>query len=361
MITSFVSVVYRRLLPASFCAVLLLAGCEKHEEIANYTVASHESLQTPEYREMVAKRKPAPARMLAAIIPEGGVLWFFKFQGPPDLVAEHETEFRDLLKSVQFKRKGTPTWTLPPNWKEQPGNEMRFATLVLPQAPLEVTVTKLPAGGDLTEAILANINRWRNQLDLPFIQADDLKSRAETIERDGLTITLINIVGKARPTAAMPAMPPMANPAAAKPAAAKAPEPPATEEPGEIKYQKPAEWTQVPPKMFTIAAFEATDGSQKVVISLSRAGGSKVANVNRWRGQLGLPPEEEGAILKSLEKVSLGKRTGELVTLQNKGQTMFALMIPNGEQTVFVKLVGDDELAAKERGRFDAFAQSLKF
>lgn len=349
--------VYRRLLPAACCAVLLLTGCDKHEEVANYTVPSHESLQTPEFRDKVEKRKPTPARMLAAIIPQGPVLWFFKLQGPPDLVAERETEFRDLLKSVQFDKSGTPTWKLPSNWKEQPGNEMRFATLVLPQTPLEVTVTKLPAGDDLTESIVANINRWRNQLDLPFIQADDLKSRAETIERDGLTITLINILGKARPAAAMPAgMPPMA-----KPAATKAPTPPASDEPEEIKYDKPAEWTAVPPKMFTIVAFEATEGQQKVVISLSRAGGSKVANVNRWRGQLGMPPEKEGAILASLEKVPLGKRTGELVTLKNKGQTMLGLMIPDGEQTVFVKLMGDEELAAKERGRFDAFAQSLKF
>jgi hypothetical protein len=365
---------YRRLISVGlFLLPAMLAGCDKQEGISTYTVASHESLQTPEYLALVAQRKAGPARMLAAIVPNGAALWFFKLQGPPELVANREPEFRELLKSVKFElpksielEKGKtpsnsdeiPKWSLPANWKEQPGNEMRFATLVLPDSPLEVTVTTLPAGGDLTEAILANINRWRNQLDLPFIETDDLKTRTETITHGKLTITLINIVGKVRPKAAMPAgMPPMAGPAISK-----APPTPETtrDEPAEIKFEKPKEWREAPPKMFTLAAFEVTEGKQKVAITVSRAGGSKVANVNRWRGQLGLKPMPDDEVLKSLENISVGSRTGELVTLENDGQTMLGLMIPDGEQSVFVKLMGDAELAKKERARFDAFAKSLK-
>jgi hypothetical protein len=351
---------YRRLISVGLLVLpAMLAGCEKREQISTYTVESHESLQTPEYLALVAKRKAGPARMLAAIVPNGPALWFFKLQGPPELVADRAPEFRELLKSIEFQQDGTPKWTLPAKWKEQPGNEMRFATLVLPDSPLEVTVTTLPAGGDLTEAILANINRWRNQLELPFIEAEDLKARTETIKQGELTITLINIVGKVRPKAAMPAgMPPMAGPAINKappvPEAAQA-------EPSEIKFEKPKEWREVPPRQFTLAAFDVAEGKQKVTITLSRAGGSKVANVNRWRGQLGLKPMLDDEVLKSLEKISVGSRTGELVTLENDGQTMLGLMIPDGDQSVFVKLIGDTELAKKERVRFDAFAKSLKF
>lgn len=351
---------YRRLISVTLILVpAMLAGCDKREEISTYTVASHESIQTPEYLKVLAQRKAGPARMLAAIVPNGPALWFFKLQGPPELVADREAEFRELLKSVAFNNGGTPKWTLPANWKEQPGNEMRFATLVLPVSPLEVTVTTLPAGGDLTEAILANINRWRNQLDLPFIEADDLPTRTETIKQGELSITLINIVGKVRPKAAMPgAMPPMAGPAVTKAPPVPESKPDAAEE---IKYEMPKEWTSAPPKMFTIAAFEATDGNQKVSITLSRAGGSKIANVNRWRGQLKLEPLPEAEIAKSLEAFEVGTRKGELVRLENNGQTMLGLIIPDGEQSVFVKMTGDSELATKERARFDAFAKSLKF
>jgi hypothetical protein len=358
--TSFALMPYRRLISGGLLLLpAMLTGCEKREEVSTYTVASHESLQTPEYLALVAQRKAGPARMLAAIVPNGPTLWFFKLQGPPELVADREPEFRELLKSIEFQEDGTPNWTLPAKWKEQPGNEMRFATLFLPDSPLEVTVTTLPAGGDLTEAILANVNRWRNQLDLPFIEVDDLKARTETITQGKFAITLINIVGRVRPKAAMPpGMPPMAGPAINK--APPVPEA-AQEEPPEIKFEKPKEWREAPPKMFTLAAFEATAGKQKVTITLSRAGGSKVDNVNRWRGQLKLKALPGSEIANSLEKISLGLRTGELVTLENDGQTMLGLMIPDGDQSVFVKLMGDAELAKKERARFDAFAKSLKF
>ena len=236
--TSIALMPYRRLISAGLLVLpAMLAGCEKREQVSTYTVASHESLQTPEYLALVAKRKAGPARMLAAIVPNGPALWFFKLQGPPELVADREPEFRELLKSIEFQKDGTPKWTLPAKWKEQPGNEMRFATLVLPDSPLEVTVTTLPAGGDLTEAILANINRWRNQLELPFIEVEDLKARTETIKQGELTITLINIVGKVRPKAAMPGgMPPMAGPMINKaPPVSDA----AQDEPAEIKFDKP--------------------------------------------------------------------------------------------------------------------------
>ena len=354
--------------------VVFLAGCEQHEEVSTYTVPTQESLQTPEFLKATAARKPRPARMLAAIVPQGQALWFFKLQGPPEPVATLEPDFRTLLKSVRFADTGKAEWTLPPNWQEKPvkPGEMRSATLVAPgDPPLEVTVTTLPAGGDLTAGLLANINRWRNQLDLPFIEAEDLPLRTEKIESEKFSITFLNIVGKAKPNSGMPgAMPPMAAAGngpdretlveeahGAGPARKTAP----AEEPEKIKYEKPAEWIQVRPRMFTIAAFEVVDGKKRVSITLSTAGGSKVDNVNRWRGQLGLAPQTGDEINKSLQKFDVGVRAGQLVELKGEEQAMLGLMIDGDEQTVFVKLTGDPELAVKERKRFEAFAKSLKF
>jgi hypothetical protein len=340
-------------------ATLFLVGCERHEDVTTYTVPTHESIQTPEFLKASAARKARPARMLAAIVPHGPALWFFKLQGPPDPVAALEPEFRKLLTSVHFSASGKAEWTLPSGWQDKPvkPGEMRSATLVTPgDPPLEVTVTTLPAGDDLADGMLANINRWRNQLDLPFIEAGDLPSRTEKIETDKATITLLNIVGRAKPNAGMPgAMPPLA--AAGLESAKDA----GDDEPAEIKYEKPAEWIQVRPKMFTIAAFEAVDGKKRVSITLSSAGGSRLDNVNRWRGQLGLEPQSEDEMNKSLQKFEVGKRTGLLVELKGEDRTMLGLMIENGRESVFVKLTGDPELAVKERKRFEAFARSLKF
>jgi hypothetical protein len=356
-----------RLMGCCLCAVVLLAGCEKQEEISVYTVPSHESLQTPEFQKAAAERKPKPARMLAAIAPNGPLLWFFKLQGPPEAVANRDAEFREFLASVHFNAAGDPEWTLPKDWSARPGSQMRFATLVLPgDPPLEVTVTKLPAGNDLDQARLDNINRWRGQLDLPHIEIEDLPSRTENIEAGDITVTYLNIVGKAKPAAAMAGgMPPMIQRAISNregPADdGTARQPAKAAEQSDIKFEKPGEWTEVPPKQFITAAFEVTDGAKKLSITVSRAGGSKVANVNRWRGQLGVGPLSEDEINKSLQKFTVGDRAGQLVEIKSDTQTLTAVMIEDGERTVFVKLMGDPELAVRERKRFETFAKSLKF
>ena len=347
---------------------LLLCGCGKQEEIETYTVATHESIQTPEYLAQLDARRPKAARMLAAIVPHGQELWFFKLQGEPNAVADRDGEFRDLLKTVEFAPSGKIGWKLPSGWKETPGNEMRYATLVLPGTPkLEVSVTTLPASGKLTQDLLANINRWRGQLDLPFIEESDLPTRTEKISVGELTISYLNIVGKAKAGGAMPGMPPMAGHGDTPPEKpvreerAKEAAPSDDASAGGIAYIKPKEWIQVRPKSFIIAAFEVVNGKQKASITLSRAGGSKSANINRWRGQLNLKPLSDAEVEKSLIDFPVGERMGKFVHLQNETQTMLGLMIDDGDQTVFVKLTGDPETAAQERARFEAFAQSLKF
>lgn len=362
------------LLGFCLCAVVLLAGCDKQEEISVYTVPSHESLQTPEFQKEAAARKSKPARMLAAIAQNGPYLWFYKLQGPPDVVADRDGEFREFLKSLRFSAEGKPEWTLPQGWREKPVDErargIRFATLVLKdEPPLELTVTMLPAGEDLAQARLDNINRWRNQLDLPFLKVEDLPARTETLKAGEISVTYLNIVGKAKPSGGMGPMAggmgPM-GPFAAAPNDPQANAPKDTQpgkksDPSAIGFDKPGEWTAVPPKQFITAAFEVTDGTKELSITVSRTGGSKVDNVNRWRDQLGVGKVSAEEISQSLQKFPVGDRTGQLVEIKSDSETLIVVMIEDGEKHVFVKLRGNPELAIRERKRFEAFAKSVKF
>ena len=73
---------------------------------------------------------------------------------------------------------------MPAGWKQLPAKEMRYATLVLDGEPsLEMSVTQFPTRPEMpiSEQVVANINRWRNQLALPPIEEDDLA------EADGKT------------------------------------------------------------------------------------------------------------------------------------------------------------------------------
>jgi len=359
------SIVERAASGLLLAGVTLLCGCEQQEKIASYTVPRHESLQTPEFLAAAAKRKPQPARMLAAIVPHGSELWFFKLQGPPDDVAARDGEFHEFLKSVRFANDTKIEWTLPAMWKETPGDQNRYATLVLNEMPpLEATVTVLAAGGDdRTKQLLNNINRWRGQLDLPHIEADDLPTRTETLQAGELTVTLINIVGKASPRPAMPGG--MIPPGMGRPdprEGAPAAERPADGAKGrsESPFDKPAEWTEVPPKQFQLARFTVGEGEQAAEIAVSRAGGERAANINRWRGQLGLNPLSPEELKETGQPFEVGTKKGELIEIVVEDRALLGVMIPDGGQSWFIKLTGHAALAAKERSRFEAFAKSLK-
>jgi hypothetical protein len=344
--------------------VTALSGCGKPEEITTYTVPTHESLQTPEYLADAAKRKPQPARMIAAIAPQDSSLWFFKLQGPPDAVAARAGEVREFLKSLKFPSETKPEWTLPTSWKETPGNANRHATLILSDdPPLELSVTVLSRGSDkLADQLVNNINRWRGQLDLPHIQVNDLPTRTETIQAGELSITLINIVGKASPKPAMPGgmMPPgmgMPSPHGAAPTDNT---PIKESKPGESPFEKPPEWTEVRPKQFQLARFTTGEGEQGAEIAISRAGGDRAANVNRWRGQLGLEPLSGEELNKTSQPFSVGSKMGELFEIIAEDKAILGVMIPDEGQTWFVKLTGSTAVAKTERSRFEAFAKSLK-
>lgn len=184
-----------------------VAGCQKHDEITRYTVNKPLPLE-PLARENPHQAGGAEApptgdptdRTLGAIVPLGEQGWFFKLTGPIDAVAAQEQVFTDFVKSVHFSAEGKPTWKLPAGWTEEPGNQIRYATLALPgETPLEVSVTVLPKSGDDENYVLVNVNRWRKQLRLPPTTAAELPSESTRLELDGATATLVNLEGHAAP------------------------------------------------------------------------------------------------------------------------------------------------------------------
>jgi hypothetical protein len=198
----------RSLLAVVAGAVMVLAaGCEKPEGVVHYTVAKpppldplpakadpHAGLNLP------PKTKPTGEptdRMLGAIVPRGEQLWFFKLMGPKDPVAAQTEGFTALLKSVRFSAEGKPSWTLPSGWQERSGPAPRFATLTIPAdgKPLETTVSMLPNTSDA----LRNVNRWRDQLSLPPITAEELADESTQVELAEGAATFVNLLGHAAP------------------------------------------------------------------------------------------------------------------------------------------------------------------
>ncbi len=105
-------------------------------------------------------------------------------------------------------------------------------------------------------------------------------------------------------------------------------------------------------------------------ITVSSAGGDLHSNVNRWRGQIGLAPVDRAELAKTAQKIDTFGTSGDYVELvgpesadkhiADKRRTILGVRADAGEGTWFVKLIGDSELAAREKSNFEAFVKSLK-
>ncbi|MCA9023507.1 MAG: hypothetical protein KDA74_25335 [Planctomycetaceae bacterium] len=151
----------------------LSAGCRKQDEISSYTVPKGSASQHSALPDMTAA--PAkPTRMLAAIVPGSPQNWFFKMTGSPEQIKAEFDPFVQFLKTVSLKD-GKPEWKLPENWIQEPGSSMRFATIKVKGSDpaVELSVIPLPASANLNEDLLSNINRWRGQVGLDNITAEN--------------------------------------------------------------------------------------------------------------------------------------------------------------------------------------------
>lgn len=162
-------------------------GCKPEPDVQTYTVP----------RENEAEKKPIQSpggedkyRMLGAIIPaEPGYSWFVKFVGPSKVVSPHEAAFDDFVKSIKPGTGGQKlAWTVPPNWSEAPPRPTRLVTLKNGMAEMYLSG---PFGGSL----LDNVNRWRKEVGLRELKADELKDTVTELPSNGVTATRVDLRG----------------------------------------------------------------------------------------------------------------------------------------------------------------------
>lgn len=214
------------------CLILLgvgLVGCEKSEKIRTYSTEKPEVVQSRNTverpapnappREAPARPAPTPAatqgpvRMFAAIVPQPEQSWFYKLTGPVNEVTEQAEALGNFIAGVRYEN-GTPSWDLPEGWEQQPGNAFRFATLIIPTEtePLEMSISGLPTSDDELAQALDNINRWRGQVGLEPITAEEIQSAGEdwteetSLRRltDDLRIYFVNLKGTMQDTGMRP-------------------------------------------------------------------------------------------------------------------------------------------------------------
>ncbi len=141
--------------------------------------------------------------------------------------------------------------------------------------------------------------------------------------------------------------------------------PPATPAGGGLRWTLPRGWSETRGAPMRFASFQvpvkgAVDAS---VVVLPGPAGGELANVNRWRGQIGLEPLDEAALASA--RKTLATKAGPLKVYDftsggASGKRLVAGLTEIEGNTWFVKLTGDAGAVGAAREDFMKLLGSLR-
>jgi hypothetical protein len=350
-----------------------LAGCHRDDQIKSYSVSND-------------KAAPAPAKAAPAMS-----------MNDPNAQAVP-------VNAAPIK------WTTPAAWQELAPNMVRIGNFVVPgpgTKHAEVTILSFPGdvGGEL-----ANVNRWRGEVGfLSDITEAQITSQPATV--DGSTGKLYDIVGPAGrtivavilrdgaswfiklrgdndvvasaqstfneflksirfggPGKTQMVSAPMTVPTSAAPAVMEAAPIPSTAKLPNMAA--PANWSETPAGNMVVRSFSISgEAGQKAAVSISVFGGTTggtLANVNRWRGQLSLPPIADADLAANTKNFDVlgGQATVVDFTgndISGQPVRLVAAIVARGQDSWFYKLTGDNSLVEREKPAFVKFVQTVQY
>ena len=137
---------------------------------------------------------------------------------------------------------------------------------------------------------------------------------------------------------------------------------------GQPTWQVPAGWQEVPAGQPLVAKFTLTgDGGATAAVNVGTSAGGLAANVNRWRGQLGLAPLSENDVNKSLIVIDVAGGKASLVDFSgtdartSQPSRLVGIIVPQAGQTWFYKLMGDAKVVESQKAAFTQFVQGVKY
>jgi hypothetical protein len=151
--------------------------------------------------------------ILAAVQRRGEMAWFFKMTGDPELVAQQKPKFVEFLQSVRFLEAepampaghpdvgampvtqatgpaaGTPQWNVPADWAAAAAGQFLAAKFTSAGGKAAVNISTSPGDGG---GLAANVNRWRKQLGLGELSANELTKSVTTAG----SISMVEMTGE---------------------------------------------------------------------------------------------------------------------------------------------------------------------
>ncbi|PTY07349.1 hypothetical protein DB347_08595 [Opitutaceae bacterium EW11] len=300
-------------------------------------------------------------------------------------------------------------WQTPAGWQEQPSGNVRIGSFLVTATDgrkADMSITQFPGtvGGDL-----ANINRWRGQLQLGPIAEQDLANAFTTSTVPSGTYSIADIIsdqpiieGKYRgrilgawlktpertwffklsgeselvganrdafmeflksvtfeAPAAGTSMSDLAAPdVSAAPIAQNT----------ALLWTAPADWTaktatQMRKGSYTLHGASGGEADLSIISFPGEAGGI-VQNLNRWRGQVQLPPLSPTELASSSHTLANGNLRFTVVDFlgtTSAGPTrLLGAVLPLENETYFFKLIGPDAVVTQHKEGFMAFLKTVK-
>jgi hypothetical protein len=367
------SVGFRSLATRFGIAVLLwggMVGCQRSEPVVIYTIPT----RVPEQLQVEKER------MLAAIVPKGDQVWFFKVNGPQAAVDQIETQFRDFVRAIRYAD-GLPVLTsLPDGWRRGGEKAMRFATLDVetPGRQLNISISQLDRQSDWDEQVKMNVNRWRGQLGLASSEAKWAAGQPLEVAEADTTSVWVDLLGDsaAAGSAMSPPLagisPPPAAELAAGDRAATNPVPNDPAPPGQadprLKYVRPPGWREGRMSSMRMAAFSIGPEDSPAELTVIPAGGDLRGNVARWLGQVRQGEVSDEVIDQAMAAatiVDVDGRKGQRFLLTGEdassGTAIDATIVPiEGGMSLFVKMTGPAQTVSDQSDEIASFLESLE-
>jgi len=154
-------------------------------------------------------------------------------------------------------------------------------------------------------------------------------------------------------------------PMAGGPMAGDVPAPPRPTGAGALKWSLPKGWTETGGSGMRYATLKPpVEGRIDVsVVVLPGMAGGELANVNRWRGQIGLPALDEASLASARKEVDTKAGKVSLYDFESGGQSrtrmIAGLLETTDGNTWFLKMVGDAGVVAASRSNFLRLLETL--
>jgi hypothetical protein len=130
-----------------------------------------------------------------------------------------------------------------------------------------------------------------------------------------------------------------------------------------LQWAAPAAWTAKPPSAMRKGSYTVKGDGGEADLSITAfpgATGGLEANLNRWRGQVGLPAASPAEVAAGSEKFESNGLSIVVVDYANNGTRILGAVVPYGGNSWFFKMMGPDAIVAGQKAAFLEFLRTVK-